>query len=66
MEKNYTKIFNEKSRLKFMVEYTYLTSLKNKEFLVLQKLCNNSIPQIEKNKLEDELNKIRAKIKKLE
>ena len=48
-----------------MVEYNYFTSLKNKEFLVLQKLCNNSIPQIEKNKLEDELNKIRTEIKEV-
>jgi len=51
-------------RLKYN-DNNYLALLKNKEFLVLQKLCTNSIPQIEKNKLEDELNKIQIEIKKL-
>lgn len=48
-----------------MTEYNYLSSLKNKEFLILQKLCDNSIPPIVKEKLEQELQEIRMEIKKL-
>lgn len=49
-----------------MAEYDYLSSLKNKEFLFLRKLCDNSISQIEKEKLKEELKEIRSEIKKLE
>jgi hypothetical protein len=48
-----------------MTEYNYLSSLKNKEFLILQKLCDNSIPPNIKEKLELELQGIRMEIKKL-
>jgi len=48
-----------------MSEYNYLSSLKNKEFLILQKLCDNSIPQHEKEKLEKELEQTRLEIEKL-
>ena len=44
---------------------SYLASLKNKEFLILQKLCDNSISQTEKERLEKELNETRLEIKKL-
>ncbi len=49
-----------------MNEHNYFESLKNKEFLILQKLCDNSISQIEKEKLEKELTETRLEIKKLE
>ncbi len=48
-----------------MGELNYLSSLKNKEFLLLQKLCDNSISQYDKEKLEKELKKIRSEIEKL-
>ena len=43
-----------------MSGYNYLSSLKNKEFLILQKLCDNSILPPEK-----ELKEIRLEIEKL-
>ena len=43
----------------------YLASLKNKEFLILQLLCDNSISQSEKEKLEKELKDTRSEIEKL-
>ena len=43
----------------------YLSSLKNKEFLILEKLCNNSISSETKNELEKELNEIRLEIEKI-
>lgn len=49
-----------------MSEYSYLASLKNKEFLILQKLCDNSIPQDQKEKLQKDLQKTRDEIQKLE
>ena len=49
-----------------MSESSYLSSLKNKEFLILRKLCDNSIPQFEKEKLERELKETRIEIKKLD
>ena len=49
-----------------MIENSYLSSLKNKEFLVLEKLCNNSISKDIKEKLESELREIRLEIKKIE
>ncbi|KFM18343.1 hypothetical protein AAA799P11_01118 [Marine Group I thaumarchaeote SCGC AAA799-P11] len=48
-----------------MGEYSYLASLKNKEFLILQKLCNNSIPQNQKEKLQKDLEETRNEIEKL-
>ena len=49
-----------------MNENSYLSSLKDKEFLILEKLCNNSISKENKEKLEAELRKIRLEIKKIE
>jgi hypothetical protein len=46
-------------------EYSYLASLKNKEFLILKKLCNNSISITDKEKFEKELRETRLEIKKL-
>lgn len=48
-----------------MSGYNYLSSLKNKEFLILQKLCDNSILPLEKEKLEKELEETRLEIEKL-
>jgi hypothetical protein len=48
-----------------MSEHNYLTSLKNKEFLILRKLCDNSISKSEKEKFEKDLEDIRLAIKKL-
>jgi len=48
-----------------MIEQNYLASLKNKEFLILQKLCNDLVPQTEKEKLEKELEDVRLEIEKL-
>ena len=48
-----------------MNEHSYFESLKNKEFLILQKLCDNSVSQTEKEKIRDELIEIRLEIKKL-
>lgn len=48
-----------------MTEQNYLTSLKNKEFLILRKLCDNSLSQNAKVKLEMELQETRAEIEKL-
>ena len=44
---------------------SYLSSLKNKEFLILEKLCNNSISTDTKNELEAELSEIRLEIEKI-
>ena len=49
-----------------MNESNYFASLKNKEFLILKKLCDNSISQNEKEKIENELREVRMEIKKLE
>ena len=48
-----------------MSEHDYLSSLKNKEFLILKKLCENSIAPTEKERLEKELEETRSEIKKL-
>lgn len=48
-----------------MSEHDYLSSLKNKEFLILRKLCDSSISQTEKEKFEKELKEIRLEIEKL-
>jgi len=48
-----------------MDEHGYLTSLKNKEFLILEKLCNNSISQADKEEFEKELKETRLEIEKL-
>ena len=49
-----------------MGDNSYLSSLKNKEFLILEKLCNNSISNNEKEEFEAELREIRLEIKKIE
>jgi hypothetical protein len=49
-----------------MNEHSYFASLKNKEFLILEKLCDESIPPTEKEKMEKDLRYIRLEIKKLE
>ena len=49
-----------------MSEHNYFASLKNKEFLVLQKLCDDSLSSTDKEKYEKELEEIRLEIKKLE
>jgi hypothetical protein len=43
----------------------YFSSLKNKEFLILKKLYDNSVSQTEKERLEKELKETRLEIKKL-
>ena len=47
-----------------MSGYNYLSSLKNKEFLILQKLCDNSVLPPEKEKLEKELKETRLETEK--
>jgi hypothetical protein len=49
-----------------MSDNSYLSSLKNKEFLILEKLCNDSISKTEKEEFEAELKEIRLEIKKIE
>ena len=44
---------------------SYITSLKDKEFFILRKLCSDLISTNEKRKLEKELEEIRLEIKKL-
>ena len=46
-----------------MSEHNYFASLKNKEFLVLQKLCYNSPSLTDKKKFEKELEEIHLEIK---
>jgi hypothetical protein len=48
-----------------MTEYNYLSSLKNKEFLILEKLCDDSLSLDSKEKLQTELEEVRTEIKKL-
>ena len=48
-----------------MTESNYLASLKNKEFRLLQRLCDNSISLDEKKTLEKELEETRLEISKL-
>ena len=48
-----------------MDEYGYLATLKNKEFLILKKLCDNSMSKTDKEKFEKQLEKTRLEIKKL-
>jgi len=49
-----------------MTDFDYLSSLKNKEYFILRKLCDDSISQNDKEKFENELNEIRIEIKQLE
>ena len=49
-----------------MNKYSYLSSLKDKEFFILRKLCDNSVSQTEKEKLEAKLEETRSEIKRLE
>lgn len=51
--------------MEFVSDNTYLSSLKNKEFLILEKLCKNSISPETKNELEKELREIRLEIEKI-
>ena len=44
-------------------ESNYLTSLKDKEYFILRKLCSDSISPNEKRKLEKKLEEIRLEIK---
>jgi hypothetical protein len=53
------------TRERFMSGQSYLASLKNKEFLILRKLCDDLVPQTEKEKFEKELEEIRLEIEKL-
>ena len=48
-----------------MDEHSHNTSLRNKEFMILKKLYNNSISQNDKEKFEKELEETRLEIKKL-
>ena len=48
-----------------MTEQNDFASLKNKEFLILQKLCDDSISQTKKEEFEKELEKVCSKIEKL-
>ena len=48
-----------------MAKSTYLESLKNREFLLLQRLCDGSLSLDEKKNLEKELEETRLEIKKL-
>ena len=43
----------------------YFSSLKNKECVILKKLCDKSVSQTEKERLEKELKETRLEIKKL-
>jgi len=47
-------------------DQSYFSTLKNKEFFILRKLCDGSIIPVEKEELEKELKKTRLEIKKLE
>ncbi len=49
----------------FVSESRYLSSLKNKEFLILNKLCSDSISPMDKELLEKELKELRSEIEKL-
>ena len=51
--------------MEFMIENNYLSSLKDKEFLILEKLCSNSISSETKKELEEELAEIRSEIEKI-
>ena len=48
-----------------MSDNSYLSSLKNKEFLILEKLSSNSTSIDTKNELEEKLSEIRLEIKKI-
>jgi hypothetical protein len=48
-----------------MTESNYLSSLKNKEFLILKKLCDDSLNLDIQEKLKIELEEIRSEIRKL-
>ena len=48
-----------------MKESNYRESLKNKEFLILEKLCDESLSHEDREKMENQLEEIREEIKKL-
>ncbi|MDH5463194.1 MAG: hypothetical protein OEW49_02690 [Nitrosopumilus sp.] len=49
-----------------MNDQDYLSTLKNKEFFILRKLCDDSITSVEREELENRLKETRLEIKKLE
>lgn len=49
-----------------MNDQSYLSTLKDKEFFILRKLCDDSITSIEREKLEKKLKETRLEIKKLQ
>lgn len=48
-----------------MKEQSYRESLKNKEFLILEKLCDESLSQKDREKMENQLEEIREEIRKI-
>ena len=48
-----------------MKEQSYRESLKNKEFLILEKLCDESLSHEDKEKMENQLEEIREEIRKI-
>jgi len=48
-----------------MSESRYFSSLKNKEFLIMRKLCSDSISITDKKLLEKELKELRSEIERL-
>ena len=48
-----------------MDDHSYLATLKNKELLILKKLCDNSMSKTDKEKFEKQLEETRMEIKKL-
>jgi len=48
-----------------MGKQDYLESLKNKEFLILEKLCENSMSQNDKEEFKKQLEETRLEIQKL-
>ena len=48
-----------------MKEQSYRESLKNKEFLILEKLCDESLSHEDREKIEDQLEEIREEIERL-
>ena len=49
-----------------MSDPSYLSTLKDMEFFILRKLCDDSITSIEREKLEKELKETRLEIKKMQ
>ena len=49
-----------------MAEQNHFASLRDKEFFLMRKLCDDSITSDDKTKFINELEKVRMEIKKLE